>query len=332
MLHTANFYVKLTSDEVQKLENKFHTTITLILNQAESKFNGVKINIQKKEQTNMWFIYTFIDFIELLQKSDGVITEKDYSEVNKKLKALENFLFDSTEKFILLRIDYRLDIIVEEPNTRKLLISLYDKLSEKHRFQKKCNIDSKTQDKYKTTLYFNSKSINTVVYDKEQERNDKKKPIKTYEHNVLRFEVRLHNKHLLNMRSKKHRAKTLEQYFKYSLWKEYMLKYVQEVFFSGDFYTIYHAKKIINESNLKTREKTQLIKLLKDISFLGMENIKSWTEKNQSKTRESLYSRPTIRKYIKLLSELNINPILIPKNKKGAPSKIKNPLQALQAI
>ncbi|PFR07572.1 hypothetical protein COK10_19875 [Bacillus anthracis] len=332
MIHTANFYVTLSQEEIYELERKFNTTINLLLNSAEQLFNGVTIFSKKKKETNMFFIYAIIDFIKFLNKEDGVIIEDDYEETNKKITHLEKVLFNSSKKFILLRIDYRFDAVIKNREHREFLLSLYEKLSEKHKFQKKCNIDTNTNIKYKTSMYFNSKSINVIVYDKERQKQDKHEKIEKYEYNVLRFEVRLQNKHLLNMKSKKNRPKTLKTYFKYNLFKEYMLKYVAEIFFTADYHNPYYAQKIINQSNLKDKEKLRSIQFLNDISRNGIENIKKWTDKNKSKKRKSLYSRPTFNKYISILNKLNINPILIPKNRVNSPKLLKNPLHSLKYL
>lgn len=63
---------------------------------------------------------------------------------------------------------------------------LYNKTVDKFGFKKKFN-------KYDTTIYFNSKSIQSKIYDKEIERKDNVEIIKDYEKDVLRFEVAIRN-------------------------------------------------------------------------------------------------------------------------------------------
>ena len=65
---------------------------------------------------------------------------------------------------------------------------------------------------------------------------------------------------------------------------------------------------------LKEKEKNQLDEFLLLVSKTGMENAKN-----------SLSSSYYYKKYLSQLAYLNINPILIPKNRKDFPSFMANP-------
>ena len=86
----------------------------------------------------------------------------------------------------------------------EFLIDVLNKSISKYRFQKKYN-------KYKTCKYFNCKSIQFKIYDKEQERICKGKSIEKYEENVLRLEIALRNRHL-NYKKYIGRKKELKSY------------------------------------------------------------------------------------------------------------------------
>ena len=190
-----------------------------------------------------------------------------------------------------------------------MLLYLYNKTLEKYFFQKK-------YDKYKSSIYFNSKSIQAIVYDKTKERESKGKEIEDFEEDVIRLEVRLQNKHLnYKKRSKDKLEKTLENYFKQEFFDDYMSKKLEKFLFKGDYYKPYHYKKRINNSKLKDKDKKALIQFLVDVSRNGLQ-----------KTKENS-TRYFFEKRLKQLEELNINPIPIPKNWKVElkDGRIENP-------
>lgn len=183
---------------------------------------------------------------------------------------------------------------------------LYNKTVDKFGFKKKFN-------KYDTTIYFNSKSIQSKIYDKEIERKDNVEIIKDYEKDVLRFEVAIRNQHLNYNKRVYKMDKSINTYLKNSLCKTYMKNNLEVFLYKGDYHTIYKAKKIIIGSNIKESYKEEVIEFIKYISNNGV-----------TKAQEQ-YSKYMCKKYLNILSQLNINPILIPKNLKGASTYIKNP-------
>ncbi|HDR7656210.1 TPA: hypothetical protein QCX68_001622 [Bacillus wiedmannii] len=326
MVHTGMFYVELSEEQKYKMEERFNTTILLINSTIQKQFKGITTYFKKRE--GAWLMYIIVDFIELLSRENGVIVEEDYGLIREKIKEVLYFLFSDNEVGLtLLRIDYRYDIVIKNQKHREYLFFLYKKLTKKYRHQKRCNRKKGSNQEYKTTMYFNSKSINGIIYDKERERLETKTDIKEYERDVLRFEIRLQNKHLLNMRSKNGIQKTLKDYLKKGLWEKYMNNYMKNIIYEGDYYSIYHAEKIINSSSLKDKEKVKLRQFLCDISRYGVDGVKQWKEENKNK-KHTLYTEYLFKKYLGYLRAFNINPVLLPKNNKlnlGAEKKIKNP-------
>ena len=92
-----------------------------------------------------------------------------------------------------------------------------------------------------------------------------------------------------------------------------MKQYLGTIVYNGDYYKISAARKIINESNLTEKEKQQLIDFLRYVSRYGIEKAK---KKN---------TRYYFNKFLNQLKPLNINPILIPRDKNDFPSFMKNP-------
>jgi hypothetical protein len=134
-----------------------------------------------------------------------------------------------------------------------------------------------------------------------------------YEKDILRFEVALRNQHLNYNKRTYDMSKNISTYLNSSLYKIYMKNNLEIFLYKGDYYTIYKAKKIITNSNIKGNYKEETIEFIKYISKYGVTKAKS------------KYSTYRFKKYLSILDELNINPILIPKNLKGVPTYIKNP-------
>lgn len=304
MIHTAHFYILLNVDEVQQLQQRFGVPYTEIGKKVDCQFSAFTTWMVDKYGFRLHFI---IDFIKLLGKAD--IKESDYLQVEKEIKNYLFYLFlDVTmfDRICMVRIDYRLDVKIPDPKHRELLLHLYKKTVEKFRFQKK-------YDQYDTTIYFNSKSVQGCCYDKEEDVKAEGRIPEIYEKDIFRFEVRLQNPHLNHMKSKKGREKWLEEYFKESLYRHYMSKYLGALLYEGDYYKINKARIRINQSSLTKKEKEQLIEFLKYVSRHGIESAKQ------------KYTRYYFRKFLTQLKALKINPILIPKNRKDFPSFMKNP-------
>lgn len=305
MIHTAQFYMKFRERERLFLENKYKDNIFHIYSKINNIYEcrGIAINYIATSMNEYTMFFT-IDFIKLLNKS--LINENDIEVIENEITNYKiDIINNGSIEPVLTRIDYRIDIEVA-PNDRETLLYLYNKTLDKYGFKKKFN-------EYDTTIYFNSKSIQAKVYDKEAERKFKKEAIQAYEKDILRFEVALRNQHLNYNRRAHNMSKDINTYLNDDICKIYMKKNLEVFLFRGDYHTIYKAKKIINSSELNVNEKEALIEFIKDISNNGATKAKS------------KYSKYKFKKYISILDELNINPILIPKNLEGAPSFIKNP-------
>lgn len=339
MIHTIQMYTSLTKREKASIERYYGKSLYLIMKEIEEIFNeqDITLNLKKFSATDMYNVYLEVDVIKLLKKQDGVITEKDYPQADTIIEEIEQrlLLWEIDRSFVLIRIDYRLDVKVADEAHRKYLFKLWNKLAAKYYHMKKCNrpkVDSNHVQSvpFETTLYFNSKSICVIAYDKEQERQDKGIQAENYEKDVLRFEVRLFNAHLKNMKYGKKRSKTLEAYWNKDVYKSYIYKYVVQLFGTDPFYKIYYARKMIRASSYSVKEQQKLETFLTDISKYGVEGIIGYRTKLEWNYKQ--YSRYQMKKYSKMLSDLGINMILIPQNEAATLGKIPNPLGKFKEI
>ncbi|EOU1112758.1 hypothetical protein AB8I94_001613 [Clostridium perfringens] len=317
MIHTGQFYSILNEDEVNYIKGKYDESLNLINEKInnECKDNGISISFYIRYKKCYMFLN--IDFIKLINKYD--ISEDDYFLIDNSIKEFLCKLFGYDLEMTLIRIDYRLDIKIENENDKKFILKAIDKFKCKYRFKKKFN-------KYDSCKYFNSKSIQFKVYDKVTERKEKGEKIEGYEKDVLRFEIALRNRHLNYKKNKKGFTKELKTYLNNDFYLDYFKEIFDGIFYYGDFMKIYVADRILNESTLKKKDKKELREFLIDLSKKNnVDKVLLITnEKGEKK-----YSDYKYKKIINLLNGMNINPVLIPKNLKGTSSIIKNPFKTL---
>ncbi|WP_061313226.1 hypothetical protein [Clostridium botulinum] len=307
MIHTGQFYVNLENEELEIIRNKYNFDLGRAIKNINNIYEciGIVINYITNTEYEKRLIYN-VDFIKLLNKID--INETDIEDINFKINEfLSDIINADYKEKIMIRIDYRKDVVVNKEN-REILMYLYNKTASKYGFKKKYN-------EYDTTIYYNSKSIQSKVYDKEAERKNCREKIEDYEESILRFEVALRNQHLNYNKRKYGVKKDISNYLNNNLFANYMKNSLEVFLYNGDYYTIYGARKIISRSNLNDKVKDEIIEFLKYIS-------KNWITGAKKK-----YSNYKFKKYINELEKLNINPILIPKNLKGIKAYVENPFK-----
>ncbi|WP_342488861.1 hypothetical protein MKX67_03695 [Cytobacillus sp. FSL W7-1323] len=267
-----------------------------------------------------WNIHLKVDVMKMLKREE--INEEDYHLIESNVRKFLVQLFGSSEYFdshILTRIDYRKDVKLLDRKERELLFHLFEKYTKKYRYKEKVKWgkdENGTPFKYETSQYHKNKSIELIVYSKEDERLEKGEEIQKYDKDIVRYELRLKNKHLNSMKREDKgcgQPKRLETYFSVRLWKEYMGKHVLPIVHKGDYYKIFVAEKKIEESHFSKRNKKSLR------SFLVM------ISKGSIDTPKKHMSKPTYRKYLRDLESIGVNPILIPKNRSDFPDYMKNP-------
>ncbi|OMF25634.1 hypothetical protein BK133_21320 [Paenibacillus sp. FSL H8-0548] len=302
MIHTARLFIQLSEVDISNLKKKFKEDMVLTSVKIDSQYDGIfDTDIIKK--FNSWWLFTTIDVVKLFNR--GEILENDIGAIQRRLDDYLFFVFNLNDKeFTLCRIDYRLDVRISDEVERIVLIDMYKQSVERFGFKVK-NVN------FATTVYYNSKSITLIIYDKETEREDKHEEIKVYEKNVLRLEVRILNRHLNYMKRQYGLSKILENYFKKDFWEKYMKENVSPIFRKGNFYTLIQASKIIGNSSLKEREKTNLKEFLKNVSKYGINGIHLLKMRSKKYKLKPKYSEYLIRQNLRMLEALMINPISI---------------------
>lgn len=320
MVHTiqlGTILSKRESDAISQNYNILHGNYFNFKDYHQKEWINIEIRKNKEIKEVLWNLTIFVDVVKLLNRSK--IEENDRHEVIESINDIifKLFLFEPTLE--LYRFDYRFDAIVESSKIRKLLIKLYNKCDKRKAYMNKVDVFNKATKKknFKTSIRYQNKSKSCNVYDKETERKDKCKVILSYEKSILRFEAQVRRRHILYRKNKYNIADSLENYFTIDMYNDFMEKIVlSSLLGNGDYYNCYHATVIINNSNLKNKEKEELIKFLKITSI-----------KRSIAISKDLYTKYKYDKFIKQLKNLDINPILIPKGEETA--KIINPLKAI---
>lgn len=312
MIHTVQFYTNLSFDEKREIESRFNKNIEEVLKEAS---NNKCFTISGVNRKLYYSINIIADITKILNRGD--IYEDDYYVVQQKIDDFITSIVGYSIDLTLIRIDYRFDKKINSESEKFMLIHIYKKMIHKYGFK-----IMKNKDEYETSITYDSKSMQVIIYDKDQEREDKDEEIEDYEKGVLRFEVKLLNRHLNYNKRKYGTCKNLKNYFSESLQKEYMAKNIRKIVYKGDYYNLYKADKIIKQSNIKEKDKLFIREFLVDVSNHSIAGVRNL---------EGKYTEYKFKKAIKILEELNINPILIPKNKKSLDGKgysyIKNPFE-----
>lgn len=344
MIHTLEFYVNITSVEKDLIEQKHGQHIKGVIKKLGRQFNKFNIRIGKQMWNGSYNIYLQTDVVYLLGRTeDGVIVPEDYELIQYHIYEIEQQLFDFPERhFILNRIDYRVDLRVENSEHRKILFKLWRKIAKSYGHLKKRTKKSSvkvvkdgkesyvSEKSYKTTIYLSSKALAVCLYDKEEERKSKGIQPLTYEKNVIRFEVRLMPRHLAyrardeKKNKKKIRERKLECYMQRECFYEYIEKYVLNIYGTEDFYKLNVIKAKLRAAGIKDAQRDKLIDFINVIARSGIEGAIGYRDKKNKKRGN--YSRYAMKRYRQILSELGIHMISLPLKTKGVGHILENPL------
>lgn len=317
MIHTLEFYIKLTSKEVKdiisnyNIENDsfydFETYITI---------RGIKMYLKKEYSKNFpqSRIEVFVDCLKLFDRSEITVDDADKIESTIKYIIYENLGLH--KKLILSRIDYRYDAIVPSIEIRDKLFKLYKRLADKGNYMKKVLTFTHNNTTYNIDfgLRYANKSRVLNAYDKEKERISKHKDIEDYEVNVIRFEAQVKRAHIRYMKRDKKIEDNLKEYLTKDKYDEYMTKMVVAIIHFGDYYTFKRAETIINKSIYNSKYKEDIKNFLRIVA----------KKRSLQAAKDSIYYKK-YKRILEQLEMLNINPVPIPKN--DSPSYIANPIK-----
>lgn len=232
---------------------------------------------------------------KLLNKDN--ISDIDYSPFMKAYCGEFYKLFKYTKAdYTLSRIDYKIDILTPDKQT---YIDLFKKSYEEYKHLKQ-------NDKYDTSIYYNGKTATLNLYDKQEERESKIQIVDEKYLNMLRVEVQFKRNFFRYMKREYGIVDELQNYFTELDRDFYLNKYLKPIIFTGDYYSIYHARKRLND--YYPNKKIMVNKLEELLKLISKNGVSGASEKYK-------YSHSTFNQHLKLLMEAGVNPILIPKNR-----------------
>lgn len=314
MVHTFELIYNFTEKDLKRLSG--------LKDKATDKdlavfINGISFTIlyNKRRQfycdsETPWFMDIHVDAIAIVGKTN--IQETDTPKIYENINRLLNVVSDGAiiDDLVLKRIDYCYNAVIENQPEMDALFKIYHKLSDRSCYMTKdC--------RYATSYYYKSKSRMINVYDKVKERINKGMVVEPYEEKIIRYEARVLPAHLYYQQKKRGLARNLYNYFSESMYFQYMSQMVVKTYHIGDYYNGYHAKAIISSTDLiKEKDKSDIVDFILSIS------------KYRSLSRAiKLIGSSKATRYLKYLQELNVNPVLIPKN--IGITYIQNPLNKL---
>jgi len=329
-IHTIEFsYYKISDKDHEKL---IHELIPAKQNRTNAKdkyFNGqsqfrgirYKYHIINKSDYQSRILHVIINPRDLLGKDTLVVEDLDEFMNRYRFLLYQEFSMYTLESEIFTRIDYFIDIEYE-PAIKKELLKIYKKAPSNYRgLQKK--------DRYKSSIYYNSKSRQINVYSRLEKMIEKiieenyihpskvdlKKEIMPFiskqDKNVIRYEVQIKRKKIMYHFKTDGITPELINYWNERDAAYFINDILKPIIFNGDYYNKYHSKKKLMEYYKNKKLVEKLIKFQNCISKHGADN---------AKKRFKNYC-----KYINMLVEASVNPVLIPNN--AGITKIKNPFQ-----
>lgn len=319
MIHTFKMYFPLYYQDVQDLQKRLGIKYTEVNQYLLNDFSGVTMSISNAGK-GQWRFYLVIDTIKLLEKPN--LTDEDYPKIEKQLRYILYCVLGHSSCYkdhVLLRIDYRYDVVIRDSVIRQLLIDLYKKMTRSYCRQHKRTgyKDKKTGEyvHYETSVDHKSESVKTMVYLKDEENKAKGRGNPPeYEKDVVRYEVQMENGRLYYLEVEKGLPRKLWTYFKRKIFLEHFQKYMLPIYHQGTFFKVDEARNIIYKSSLTLKNKEKLVDFLKKVSSFDLD------------TPLKAMTKETRKRRLQMLSDLGINPVPIPKNYPHAPLSLENPL------
>ena len=306
MVHTIELYMNLSEMESKVIRYDFKIGNKKIYNfedfvdidgfmmTLKNEHNGFKVGDR---------IYIFIDCIKLLDRSE--IVEDDVIIIESKINNIIYNILGLKKSLYLSRIDYRFDYLVANKKEREILFINYNKYLIKTSYMNKVDVFNKftKESNAAFSVRYDNSSKAFNLYDKAEERKARGKEIKEYEKDVIRFEAQVRVRHIRYMKNQYNIQPKLTEYFTKEMYNKYMTEIVGKTIFYGDYYNKYHAFKKIDASSYDEKEKLHLKSFLDRVA----------KSRQLSVVKEEL-SYYMYKKVLKMLFDLNINPVLIPKN------------------
>lgn len=228
----------------------------------------------------------------VLGKVDICLSDKE--NYKKKIyKIIREILPTQNISILVDRIDYCVDIPTYL-QTQEYCLLLNRHRSGYHYMKQRAE--------YPTSMYLTNQTGQTHfnLYS----RCAKTKDIKDL--GILRLEVQNHPAKIRSeyRKDKDIKYKTIDYYWSIEAMEKYFFEFLKPYLYEGDYYKRDKCKSLVDSSNRTKKEKKQLNKLSSMESKYGIDAL----------VPRKVFAPCTLKKYIDILNEMDINPITIPKS------------------
>lgn len=228
------------------------------------------------------------------------------SRVDSMFKKVLNIELPPILEWKPKRIDYAIDIVTED-------IGIYISLIKNSRIYRPKFCQSRI---YETSVYQMYRTYRLNIYDKEEERaNTKPVEIDKYK-NLLKIEVQSDKEKLKYLQRKyKLKERKLLHYLNQEIALDLIINYLEKSIGKVDHYKYSVAVAIVDCAPINKKLKTSLKKTLNII----------YNQRNLNDVIDSYKNTITIKRQLKILNDIGINPLLLPDDctKEVLPNLIK---------
>lgn len=221
-------------------------------------------------------------------------------------------------------VHYTKDFIFENKEQAELFIKLSHKTS---KYVRRKHLDKKGLKKYEQSAAEHNKSSKVSVYDKPKEIQENREgysenTIKFMANRVAnraRFEIQCYKLKIGSIAKTNNFGRCIMNFLNEDLAREILRKSYEQTVGIGNFYTAYHAKKVIDNSDLRSDTKEKIFNLLRLMAQARSldQGREQFVEGGHTIKHTDIVvegSAVTFNNYLNTLKELNINPVLIPKD------------------
>lgn len=294
MIDSINFLIK----DVENLDFKHLVELGIYPKEFKIKKNKFECigytykykNILFKYNKNFQTILIITNVHKILQKRDIHINDLSRYK-NKIYEIVTEVLNTSNMKLELNRIDYCIDIELDAQ-----LKSRYLFLLNQHKTNYKY---MKMKEQYVTSIHKSNKNgqSNLNIYARWNYTNKKE------DKNTLRIEVQIKRAKIKKEFKDNGIVKDVDMYWSKDSFYENTIELLKAFLYEGNYCSRKRAKEIIRNCNYKDVEKKKLLKFLLMTERYGIDDI----------VTKKIYCKQTVNKYIEMLNNININPIVLPR-------------------
>lgn len=283
------WYLRQIGIDIKEFKPKKYTRNTENMEFEARAYSFVYESVHFQFYTQYEVIIVKTTTHKLLDKKD--VRLKDAKAYKIKLHQIMQKVFNyNNVQLELHRLDYCVDIKLEE-KIKKIYLNLY-------RWNNPKFGNMKIQKIYKTSVYRQSKrgQFNLNIYSRYEFTGDEE------DRDIFRIELQMKKAKIKKEYDKYGIDKNIDNYWSKDSMEEYYFKYLKDFFGIGQHYKLSIAKNIIDSSDYSNKYKEKLKRFLTEMTM---------EVDYRQLARNKLFSIETIKKYIEMLGNLNINTICL---------------------